>query len=60
MPALSSENRNDLQNYMPQIISSLFEDEEYTFEAFILMKGKELSKNSFSMKVHRKTVITRK
>ena len=36
---LNGENRNDLQNCMPQIISSLFADEEYAFEAFILMKG---------------------
>lgn len=39
MPMIDGENRNDLQNCMPQIISSLFADDEYTFEAFILMKG---------------------
>lgn len=38
-PIINGENRTDLQNCMPQIISSLFADEEYVFEAFILMKG---------------------
>ena len=39
MPVINGEERNDLQNYMPQVISSLFADEEYAFEVFILMKG---------------------
>jgi hypothetical protein len=39
MPVINGEERNDLQNCMPQVISSLFADEEYAFEAFILMKG---------------------
>lgn len=39
MPVINGEERNDLQNCMPQVISSLFADEEYVFEAFILMKG---------------------
>lgn len=39
MPVINGEERNDLQNCIPQVISSLFTDEEYAFEAFILMKG---------------------
>jgi len=39
MPVINGEERNDLQNCMPQVISALFADEEYAFEAFILMKG---------------------
>ena len=39
MPGINVEERTDLQNGMHQIISSLFADEEYAFEAFILMKG---------------------
>ena len=35
----SIENIPDIQNCMPQIISNLFKDEEYTFDVFILMKG---------------------
>lgn len=39
MPVINAEERTDLQNCMHQIISSLFADEEYVFEVFILMKG---------------------
>lgn len=39
MPVINGEDRTDLQNCMPQVISSLFADEEYAFEAFIFMKG---------------------
>lgn len=39
MPVINAEERTDLQNCMHQIISSLFADEEYAFEVFILMKG---------------------
>lgn len=39
MPMINDEDRTDLQNCMPQVISSLFADEEYAFEAFIFMKG---------------------
>lgn len=39
MLVINGEERNDLQNCVTQVISSLFTDEEYTFEAFILMKG---------------------
>lgn len=39
MPVINGEKRTDFQNRMPQVISSLFADEEYAFEAFILMKG---------------------
>lgn len=39
MPVINGEERTDLQNCILQLISSLFADEEYAFEAFILMKG---------------------
>lgn len=39
MSVVNCEEKTDLQNWVPEIISSLFEDEEYAFEAFILMKG---------------------
>ena len=38
MLVINGEERNDFQNCMPQVISSLFADEEYAFETFILMK----------------------
>lgn len=39
MLVINGEERTDIQNCMPQVISCLFADEEYAFEAFILMKG---------------------
>lgn len=39
MPIINGKKRTDLQNCMPQVISSLFADKEYAFEAFIMMKG---------------------
>lgn len=39
MLIINGEERTDLQNCMPQAISSLFADEEYAFESFIMMKG---------------------
>ncbi len=39
MPVINGEEITDLRNCMPQVISSLFANEEYAFEAFILMKG---------------------
>ena len=60
MPVINAEERTDLQNCMHQIISSLFADEEYAFEVFILMKGDRKLKNLFSTRVHQKIVTTRK
>lgn len=60
MPVINAEERTDLQNCMHQIISSLFADEEYAFEVFILMKGDRKLKNLFSTRVRQKIVTTRK
>jgi len=60
MPVINGEERTDLQNCILQLISSLFADEEYAFEAFILMKVIGSSKNLFSTKEHQKAVTTRK
>lgn len=38
MPVINGEEINDLQNCIYRVISSLFNDDEYAFEAFILMK----------------------
>ena len=38
MPIINDDDRTDLQNCMHEIISSLFADEEYAFEVFILTK----------------------
>lgn len=60
MPVINGEERNDLQNCMPQVISSLFADEEYAFEAFILMKGNRKLKNLCSTKVRQKIAMIRR
>lgn len=39
MPTNNANNEMDYPSDIRQIISSLFADEEYTFEAFIMMKG---------------------
>lgn len=39
MSATNGEEMTDFRNCIPEIISSLFVDEEYAFETFILMKG---------------------
>lgn len=39
MPVINDKERSDLQQCMSEFISTLFADEEYTFEAFILMRG---------------------
>ena len=50
MPVINAEERTDLQNCMHQIISSLFADEEYAFEVFILMKGDRKLKKICSLR----------
>ena len=52
MPVINGEERTDLQNCMPQVISSLFVDEEYAFEAFILMKEALLLKTPLRRAFH--------
>lgn len=60
MPVINAEERTDLQNCMHQIISSLFADEEYAFEVFILMKGDRKLKKFVPTRVRQKIVTTRK